>query len=161
MRRKHRDIYGWLLAGILALVSLVTGIMALQQQPQESASTTNEGAQVVEPGEKGAVTEITAAEFAQLVESKQSFIVVAHRTTCSAEYPLMAVAEEYAKAKDATLYALAEDEFKQTALAETIKYLPSAAIYRDGELIKYLDAEKDEDMPYYKTVEGFGEWVES
>lgn len=160
MKRKHRDIYGWLLAGVLALVSLVTGIMALQRQPKEPVPVINEEIQV-ELGEKGAVTEITAAEFAQLVESKQSFVVAMHRTTCSAEFPLMAVAEEYAKSKNAILYALSEDEFKQTTLAETVKYLPSAAIYRDGELVKYLDAEKDEDSPYYKTVEGFGEWAES
>ena len=72
--------------------------------------------------------EITADEFASLIQNKKSFIVIAHMDFCP-------------------------------ALADSIKYLPSAAIYRQGELIKYLDAESDEDIPFYQSAENFRNWL--
>lgn len=159
MKRKHRDIYGWLLAGILAAVSIITGVMAVQQAAPPSSGEDEEPGQTVELGVLGEVTELNAAQFADLVAAKADFVVVAHMATCSAEFPLLAVAEEYAETENATLYALNEEEFKQTSLAETVKYLPSAAIYREGKLVRYLDAEKDEDVEYYKTVDGLRKWL--
>lgn len=155
MKNKSRDIYGWIIAGVLAVISLVTGVMSFGH----SGSSTVDTPPPVMAEEAGEVVEITAEQFASLVDEQQSFTVIVHMTVCPAEFPLSAVAKKYAHNSGATLYSLDEEEFKQTELAETVKYLPSAAVYRDGKLLKYLDAEKDEDMPYYKTVEAFGEWV--
>lgn len=155
MKNKSRDIYGWIIAGVLAVVSLVTGLMSFGH----SGSSTPDILPPIIAEEPGEVVEITADEFANLVENQDDFVAIMHMTVCPAEFPLSAVAKEYAHNSGATIYSLTEEEFKQTDLSETVKYLPSAAVYRDGKLVKYLDAEKDEDMPYYKTAEAFGEWV--
>lgn len=155
MKNKSRDIYGWIIAGVLAVVSLVTGLMSFGH----SGSSTPDILPPIIAEEPGEVVEITADEFANLVENQDDFVAIMYMTVCPAEFPLSAVAKEYAHNSGATIYSLTEEEFKQTDLAEIVKYLPSAAVYRDGKLVKYLDAEKDEDMPYYKTAEAFGEWV--
>ena len=80
-------------------------------------------------------------------------------TVCPAEFPITDVARRLSNENGMTIYGLTEEEFQKTELAKVVKYLPSAALYRDGELVDYLDAEDDEDMEYYKSVEGLKEWI--
>ncbi len=103
--------------------------------------------------------EITADEFASLIQNKKSFIVIAHMDFCPAETPLTTTTEQFVAENGLTIYALKSDIFKQTELADSVKYLPSAAIYRQGELIKYLNAESDEDIPFYQSAENFRNWL--
>ncbi len=109
-----------------------------------------------EPGE---MVEISAKQFAEMVEAKKSFVVILHMEICPAEFPITSVAKQLAHEEGLKLYALKEDEYAKTALAEKVKYLPSAAIYHDGKLVEYLDAEEDADVPYYKSTEGLKTWI--
>lgn len=105
------------------------------------------------------LNEITSGEFEKLIEDQKSFVVIAHMEFCPAETPLTTTAEQLANDDGYTFYALKADEFKQTSLASEVTYLPSAAIYHDGKLVKYLDAESDEDIPYYQSAEGLRNWL--
>lgn len=103
--------------------------------------------------------DLTATEFEQMIDEKKSFVVILRMTVCPAEFPITDVAKQTVREDNLTIYGLMEEEFKQTELAERVKYLPSAAIYREGELVDVLDAEADEDLEYYKSVEGFEKWL--
>ena len=59
-----------------------------------------------------------------------------------------------------TFYGLKGDEFKNSLASETIKYLPSAAVINRGEIVDYLDAESDEDIPYYQGADSLREWLQ-
>lgn len=108
---------------------------------------------------QGELKSITATEFAELVERQQSFVVIARMTVCPAEFPLKSVAKQFALENEVVVLDLVEEEFKETELAQEIKYLPSAAIYRGGKMIAYLDAAEDADIEYYQTAEGFAKWL--
>lgn len=108
---------------------------------------------------QGGFQDITAAEFKDLVVARKSFVVVLHMMVCPAEFPVTSIAKQLAHDDGLVIYGLAEEEFRQTALAEKIKYLPSVAIYHEGELVAYLDAESDADLLYYQTVEGLRKWL--
>lgn len=111
------------------------------------------------PKEVKGLTEITAGEFQQMVKAKKSFVVIAHMTICPAEFPLTTVAKELAREENMTIYALTEEEFRKTDLAAKIKFLPTAVVYKNGEMVKYLDAENDGDLKYYRAVEGLKGWI--
>ena len=108
---------------------------------------------------QGGFRDITAEEFRQLTAEQKSFIVVVHMVVCPAEFPVTSIAKQLAREDDLVIYGLAEEEFKQTDLSKSIKYLPSVAIYHDGQLVAYLDAAADEDMEYYKTADGVKRWL--
>lgn len=108
---------------------------------------------------QGEVVKITASEFDRMVAEKKSFIVIAHMVVCPAEFPVMVSAKALARSENMRFYSLVEEEFRQTFLAKTVKYLPTAIIMRNGEIAAWLDAEKDEDVPYYKSAEGLKEWI--
>lgn len=105
------------------------------------------------------LTTITAEEFVELVQAKKSFVLVAHMITCPAELPLTTIAKELAVRDNLKIYELTEEEFKKTELAKEIKYLPTAVVFRQGVMVKYLDAEKDEDVQYYKDIDRLREWL--
>ena len=47
---------------------------------------------------------------------------------------------------------------KETVMYDEVKYYPSFGIFKEGELVDFLDAESDEDLNSYKDKEEFGEW---
>ncbi len=111
--------------------------------------------------EQGSLQSITAKEFAQLLADKKSFVIIAHMVLCPAEAPLTTTAEQFVDDQKLRFYDITETEFDQTALHDTVKYLPTAAIYRDGQLVAWLDAESDADLPAYKTTADFERWLSS
>lgn len=105
--------------------------------------------------------EISAEEFDQLVKNKKSFVVIAHMDFCPAETPLTSTAEQLVLSDGYTFYGLKSDIFKASSLAKKITYLPSAAIYHNGELVKYLDAESDDDIKYYQSADELRNWLDN
>ncbi len=146
---------GAMIAGVTVVCGAGVAIVMSNKQPvaQESFSLS------AEVYEEAKFQDLTAAEFERMVEDKRSFIVILRMTVCPAEFPITDVAKQMAQAENLTIYGLMEDEFKQTELAKQVKYLPSAVIYHEGELVDFLDAEADEDLGYYKSVGGFKEWL--
>lgn len=156
----------WLIGGVVILALAVLGVvlvMVLRDDPVENSGVVEKPVEKfslsAEMYGRSEVVEITAGEFDQLVAEKKSFVVVLHMVVCPAEFPVTNSAKELAHAEGMVIYSLVEDEFKQTMLAKTIKYLPSVAIIHEGELAGYLDAEVDEDVKYYKTAAGLKEWI--
>ena len=156
----------WLIGAVVLVLGVILGVlmMVLHGSMVENSGVVDKPVEKfplsVEMYDKGEVVEITASEFNQLVTEKKSFVVVLHMVVCPAEFPVTNSAKELAHSEGMVIYSLVEDEFKQTFLAETIKYLPSVAIIHEGELAGYLDAEADKDVRYYKTAEGLKEWME-
>ena len=103
--------------------------------------------------------ELSVDEFEKLVKNKKSFVVIAHMDFCPAETPLTSTAEQLVHDDGFTFYGLKSTEFEGSSLSQSVTYLPSAAIYHNGELVKYLDAESDEDIPYYQSAEGLRNWL--
>lgn len=148
----------WLIgAGVVLVVGLGVGAgVVWWQNTRQSEKFSLSGGNYGE----AATPEITAAEFEDLVAEKQSFIVVAHMMLCPAELPLKDVAKKLAQEEKLRIYFLNENEFAQTELKAEIKYLPTAVVMRDGKVVKFLDAEADEDVGAYQTVEGLKEWLD-
>lgn len=106
-------------------------------------------------------TELTAADYQKLIAEHKSFLVVVHMTICPAEFPLTDTTKKLVHEEKVQIYYMNEAEFKQTSLAERIKYLPSLAVIRDGQVVNFLDAESDQDLEAYKSVEALKSWLQN
>lgn len=156
----------WWIIGIAGFVAILGGVLAVvlcKNSVDNNGATdgvTEKFALPTEMYDRGEVVEITASEFDALVAEQKSFVVILHMVICPAEFPVTNSGKELAHNEELVIYSMVEEEFKQTTLAKTIKYLPSVAILHEGKLVDYLDAEADEDLPYYKTAEGLKMWLE-
>lgn len=144
--------------GVIGLI--VGGVFLMRSNSQDEVVEREEFRLSEEMYEEGKFEELTATEFEELVAAKKSSVVILHMVVCPAEFPITDVAKQFARQEGVTIYGLTEEEFRKTELAEIVKYLPSAVIYREGRLVDFLDAEADEDLEYYKTVDGLKEWLE-
>lgn len=155
----------WIIGGVVLALAVLGVILAVvwQKNAVENSGVVEKPVEKfalsAEMYTKGEVVEITAQEFDQLVAEQKSFVVVLHMVVCPAEFPVTNSAKELAHNEGIVIYNLVEEEFKQTMLARTVKYLPSVAVIHEGELVGYLDAEADEDVKYYKTAAGLKEWL--
>ena len=98
--------------------------------------------------------------FEQLINDKKSFVLYVSLPICNGdaakfkEYVL-----EFQKKHNLSFVYMTSDFVKDTSLYQTVKYFPSVIIYRNGEIVKYLRYDSDEDKEFYKSYDGFEKWM--
>lgn len=105
--------------------------------------------------------EITTNELNELIDNGESFAIFIHQPFCSTSYEFNKILTKYADENKVSFYKMSFDEMKKSSLYQNIKYYPSFAIYNNGKLIDYLEADSDEDLNRYKDLEEFKQWFNS
>lgn len=104
------------------------------------------------------MTEIKIDELNQLIEKKESFAVFIYQPMCATSSDFESVLSDFIKDKQINIYKIAFSNIKDTEIGKSVKYYPSFIIYNKGEIIDFLEANKDEDVSYYTSKDGFEEW---
>lgn len=111
--------------------------------------------------EEAKLKEINYEELTELTEKEESFGLFIYQPMCLTSSELNKIITEYINKNKITLYKIAFDEIKNKSLGKKIKYYPSFAIYKNGKLKTYLEANKDEHIEYYSSIKGFNSWFTS
>ena len=80
-----------------------------------------------------------------LIESKENFVIFIYQPMCTMSSSFEELLDEY---------------MKKTSLKDTVRFYPSFIIFKDGEVVDFLDADSDEDTKKYKELDAFKEWFE-
>ena len=102
------------------------------------------------------ITEIELIELNELIDKKESFGIFIYQPMCVASSDFEQVLYDFQEQNSISFYKIAFSEVKDEL--SFLNYYPSFIIYKDGEAIDFLEADKDEDIEYYKTSEGFKKW---
>ena len=95
------------------------------------------------------------------IDDKESFAIFIHQPFCSTSYEFNKILTMFAEENKISFYKISFDEMKKTVMYENIKYYPSFAIYNNGKLIDFLEADSNEDLNRYKVMEEFKNWFNS
>lgn len=106
---------------------------------------------------EGIITKSTSDEINKLEEDKENFAVFVYLNSCSSCSKFTKVLEDFSKEYGINFYSMTLEESEETSCT-CIKYSPSVAIYKEGKVVAYLDANSDEDLEYYESSETFKEW---
>ena len=68
---------------------------------------------------------------------------------------------EFMKKYNISIVSLPFGSFKNTVLYEKVRYAPSLIIIKNGEIISYLDANSDDDLPKYQDVHELELWLDN
>ena len=110
----------------------------------------------------GELITITEEELKEKENNNESFILYLHVPgLCTSTIPFDPMVNKFIKDNKITMYSLSFSLIKNTNLKDIIKYSPSLIIYKDGEILDYLDANSKEDYDYYSSYEGLTKWIES
>lgn len=85
------------------------------------------------------------------------FVYLSGCPTCAEFMPIV---DKYAKENNIKMYSVDLNDIwgSDNSVTTRIKYAPSMFIYKDGEVINYLESANAEDYIYYKSVEKLSEW---
>lgn len=104
------------------------------------------------------VNEIKINDLNKLIDNKESFAVFVYQPMCTTSSDFEEVLNDFLEENQISIYKIAYSDIKNTDIGKTVKYYPSFIIYRNGKLIDFLESDKDEDVNYYRSKEGFEQW---
>lgn len=102
--------------------------------------------------------ELTKDELNNLIEKEKTFAVFLFQPFCEAAANFNEVLKEFMSTNKLAIYKMQFKDIKGTKLEKHVKYYPSLVIYKDGKLIDFLEADKDEDTKSFKYLDSFIEW---
>lgn len=104
------------------------------------------------------IKEITYDELNELIEKEENFGLFIYQPLCLTSAELNKIITEYINTNQLTFYKIPFSDIKDKSLGKKIKYYPSFAIYKNGKLKTFLEANNDEHIEYYSTIKGFNSW---
>ena len=90
---------------------------------------------------------------------KDSYVLYTYNYYCSFKIPCEKVFKEYMEKYKIDFISMPFEYFKQTSFYKKVKFGPSVVIIKEGKIIAYLDADKDEDLEKYQDSKKFEEWI--
>ncbi|MBO7699058.1 MAG: hypothetical protein J6S38_08520 [Erysipelotrichaceae bacterium] len=99
-------------------------------------------------------------ELNELENNKETFAVYVYLpgcVSCATFYPIV---KEFTESNQIRMYALVLSNFAKSSnsISDRVSYSPSMFIYKDGEVVAYLDPGSNDDLVYYETLEGLTTW---
>ena len=91
--------------------------------------------------------------------NNKTYLLFTYNNYCSLPIPCDKIFLEVAKKNNISILSMPFSEFKKTVFYDTVKYAPSIIIVDKSKVIKYLDANKDEDLEKYQDVDKFEKWL--
>lgn len=90
-----------------------------------------------------------------------TYILFTYNNYCTFKISCDMIFESFMDKYDIDFLSIPFEDFKNTKYYETVKFGPSILIIQNGEIINYLDANSDEDLPRYQDVEAFEKWLDN
>lgn len=102
--------------------------------------------------------EIENEDLNKLIEDKESFAIFVYQPMCVTSSDFEQVLKDFTNKYQINFYKISFSNIKDTILKNKIKYYPSFVIFEKGKVVDYLESDKDEDIEYYKSFNGFKIW---
>lgn len=91
--------------------------------------------------------------------AKDSFLIFTYNSFCGMAKPCEEVFDSVLKKNKIDYVSIPIESFRKTKYHDTVKLAPSFIIIKNGEIVAYLDAEKDSDIDYYQNEDAFEKWL--
>ncbi|MCR4581030.1 MAG: thioredoxin family protein, partial [Bacilli bacterium] len=92
-------------------------------------------------------------------ENNKNYVVYAYNYFCNFSVPCENIFKEFMDKYKIDFLSINIDEFKKTKLYETVKYVPTVIVVKNGKPVAYLDAESDDDLNKYQDADAFESWI--
>ncbi len=104
--------------------------------------------------------EISNFDLKILEKDKETFLIMVYTTGCFSCMDFEKVLTEFTKINNIQVLRINITDIENTKLAKKIKYTPTLVIYHNGKVYKYLDANSNEDVDYYKSPDNLKTWLD-
>lgn len=92
--------------------------------------------------------------------SNKKYLLFTYNNYCSFEIPCDKIFEKFSSDYNIEILSISFEQFKNTQFYKIVKYAPSVMIISNNKVVAYLDAENNNDVDKYQSVDAFKEWLE-
>ena len=103
--------------------------------------------------------DIDKEAYEKLVSEKKSFVVLIDKPGCTTTAKMRENMANFPSDTQFKYYRMMWNEVRQSSLHEKVKFTPSVAIIKSGEVYKWLQADKDEDTEYFNSGDALRDWI--
>ncbi len=107
----------------------------------------------------GELVDISVKEYEKMTEDGKSFVLFVDQGGCDAADKLRGFMKDWSSNTGALVYRIMFSDMKESSLYDYVKYYPSVALIKDGEVVKWLKADSDEDADIYNSYDLLSEWI--
>lgn len=108
--------------------------------------------------ETSELVELDLNTYEKLVKEKKSFLLFIYQPLCVTSDTFEKIVKEFSSTYQLTIYQMPFSLVKESNL-EKIQYYPSFVIFHEGEVVDFLEADKEEDKDQYKNLDALYNWV--
>ena len=100
-------------------------------------------------------------ELNALENEKKSFLVFVYIPGCASCANFYPIVKELKESNQIDIYCLDLTAFAKTSnsISDRVSYSPSLFIYKEGEVVAYLDPTSNEDLVLYSNLESLTKWI--
>lgn len=109
--------------------------------------------------DNGSYIEITKEKLDELQNNKSSYLIFTYNSYCTFKVPCDNIFEEVMKKYNISIYSMPYELMKQTFIHDKVTYAPSIIIINKGNIVTFLDPEKDDDLNKYQDANEFEKWL--
>lgn len=103
--------------------------------------------------------DIDKEAYEKLVSEKKSFVVLIDKPGCTTTAKMRENMANFPYDTQFKYYRMMWNEVKKSSLHDKVKFTPSVAIVKSGEVYKWLQADKDEDTEYFNSGDALRDWI--
>lgn len=92
------------------------------------------------------------------IENKDNFAIFVYQPMCTTSDSLEEIIDNFQNKYQVSFAKVSFSSIYQKEEFDYLKYYPSFIIFREGEMVDYLDAGSDDDTEYYKNADKFYKW---
>ncbi len=89
----------------------------------------------------------------------ESYILFVYNNYCNLPIPCEDIFKEFMAKYQIDFLSMPFEKFKDTSFYENVQYAPSIIIVKEGQIVSFLDANKDDDLEKYQNVNEFEKWL--
>ncbi len=93
------------------------------------------------------------------IKDNETYILYTYNNFCALPIHCETIFKEVLEKNKIDALSIPFEDFKNTSFYKKVKYAPSVLIIDNGEIVSYLDANKDEDLEKYQDTTKFLEWL--
>lgn len=140
---------------VLLIIAIIIGILFITRQSKpDTKFYLNE-----EYYNSSEIEEIDIQALDKLAEDATSFCVFVYQPMCMTSSDFESILKNFQEDKKIKFYKIQYSSLSETKYGEKIKYYPSFMIFKKGKLVDFLEANKNEDIKFYRTKKDFEEWL--
>jgi len=103
--------------------------------------------------------DIKKDDYEKLIETKKSFVILVDKPDCYTSENVRGFMAEFPDDIQFKYYRIMWSQMRDSSLHEQVKFAPSVAIIRSGQVVDFLDADSDEDTAKYNDAQALQNWI--